>query len=187
MESKRKNDIFYFILLILTMITMIIGVTFTYFGLIAKEKDDSTRVQAGSISINYIDGKTIDTYALLPTTEPNLNTKYSVYKKQFSVSSDGTLDQSLDIYMTVTENQFSNNALKYALYDSTNSKIATGYITNEKGTEILMASDIYLKSNDVKKFTALIWLQENNKNQDHEEGKTFVGGFKITATQMKYE
>ena len=65
-NSKSKNDIFYFILLILTMITMVVGITFTYFSMIASEKEDSTKVQVGSLSINYIDGKAIDTYALLP-------------------------------------------------------------------------------------------------------------------------
>lgn len=186
-KSENKKDIFYLILLILTMITMIIGVTFTYFSLIAKEKDDSTRVQAGSLSINYIDGKAIDTYSLLPIEEPNLNTTYSVYKKQFSVSSDGTLDQTLDLYIKVNDNSFGNNALKFALYDSSNSKIATGYIPSQKDEKVLMASDVYLKSNSTKNFTVLIWLQENYQNQNSQQDKIFIGGFDITATQLKYE
>ncbi len=62
---------------------MIIGITFTFFLLLAKEDDDSTKVQTGTLAINYIDGQEIDTYALLPISEPNLNTKYSTYKKEF--------------------------------------------------------------------------------------------------------
>lgn len=54
---KSKNDIFYLILFVLTIITMIVGITFTYFSLIASEDEDSTKVQTGSISINYIDGE----------------------------------------------------------------------------------------------------------------------------------
>jgi len=187
MKSKSRNDIFYFILLILTMITMVVGVTFTYFSILAKEKDDSTRVQTGSLSINYVDGKEINTYALLPISEPNLSTKYSVYKKSFSVRSDGTLDQTLDLYITVTESNFENNALRFALYDSDNNKISTGYIPSTKGEKVLMASGVSLKSNNAENFTVLIWLQENNQNQDNQQGKAFVGGFDITATQVKYE
>lgn len=187
MKSKSKNDIFYFILLILTMITMVVGVTFTYYALIAKEKDDSTKLKAGSISINYIDGMAIDTHFLLPIDEPTLNTEYSVYKKKFSVKSDGTLDQTLDLYIKVTDNKFDNNALKYALYDSSNNKISTGYLPSAKGSKVLMASGILLKSNNTKDFTVLIWLQENNQNQDSQQGKTFIGGFDITATQIKYQ
>lgn len=187
MKSKSKNDIFYFILLILTMITMIIGVTFTYYGLIAKEDDDSTIIQTGTLSINYIDGMTIDTYALLPTEEPDLNSGSAVYKKKFSVKSTGTLDQTLDLYIRVKENAFTDGALRYAIYDSTNTKLGMGNLPVEKEAKTLMASDVYLKSNDTKEFTVLIWLQENNQNQDHEAGKTFVGGFEITATQIKYK
>ena len=80
-----------------------------------------------------------------------------------------------------------DNALMYALYDSTNRKISTGHITSENGARVLMTSGIYLKSNSSETFKVLIWLQENGQNQDHEEGKTFVGGFDITATQIKYK
>ena len=187
MKSKSKNDMFYFILLILTMITMVVGVTFTYFSIVAKERDDKTRVQTGSLSINYIDGKEINTYALLPIGEPTLSTKYSVYKKSFSVKSDGSLDQTLDLYINVSESNFEKDALKFALYDSSNNKISTGYIPAVKGERVLMASGVPLKSNNVESFTVLIWLQENNQNQDDQQGKTFVGGFDITANQVKYE
>lgn len=187
MNSRSRNDIFYFILLILTMITMLIGVTFTYYGLLASEKEDSTIIKTGTLSINYVDGMAIDTYHLLPIEEPNLDTKYSVYKKHFSVRSDGTLDQTLDLYIKVTENKFAEKSLKYALYDSNKQKISTGYIPTEKNKTVLMATGIELKNNATKDFTVLIWLQENNENQDEEQGKTFIGGFEITATQVKYK
>lgn len=186
-NSKSKNDIFYVILLVLTMITMIIGITFTYFGLIASEKEDSTQIKTGTLSINYIDGKEIAPYLLMPIKEPTLDTKYSVYKKKFSVSSDGTLDQTLDIYIKVTKNEFQNNALKYALYDGKNIKISTGNIPSDEGARVLMSSGKKLKSNEKENFTVLIWLGENNKNQDVEKGKIFVGGFDITATQLRYK
>ena len=59
-NSKNKKDIFYFVVLILTLITMTVGITFTYFSMLAKEEDDSTRIQTGTLAINYIDGKEID-------------------------------------------------------------------------------------------------------------------------------
>lgn len=187
MKSKSKNDIFYLIMLILTMITMIVGITFTYFGLVASEEKDSTKVQTGYLSINYIDGKKMSTYSLMPIDEPNLNTTYSVYKKKFKVSSDGTLDQTLDIYMNVTKNEFTNNALRFALYDSENQRIGTGSIPSQKGSKVLMTKDKYLKSNTTEEFTVLIWLQENGQDQNHERGNKFIGGFDITANQIKYE
>lgn len=184
-ESKSKNNIFYMILLILTMIIMIIGITFTYFSLLQKEKDDSTRIQTGTLSINYIDGREINTYSLLPITDPDLNTKYSTYKKEFTVTSDGTLDQYLNIYIDITNNEFNSNSLGYALYDKDGNLISKGTIP--KSGQILIGTDIYLKSNSSLDFTVLIWLRENNQNQDDEQGKTFTGGFSIDGKQVKYE
>lgn len=184
-KSKSKNDMFYLIVLILTLITMVVGITFTYFSLIKSEEKDSTKIQTGLLSINYIDGKSVDTYALLPIEEPTLNTKWSVYKKEFAVSSDGSLDQTLDIYLKITKNEFTSNSLRFAIYDSEENKLATGQIPSEG--QVLMKSGIFLKSQETKTFTVLIWLQDNNENQDIDEGKKFVGGFDITATQIKYE
>lgn len=182
---KSKNDIFYLILFVLTIITMIVGITFTYFSLIASEKEDSTKVQTGSISINYIDGEKIDTYALIPINEPTLNTKYSVYKKRFAVSSNGSLDQTLDIYINVTDNKFKNNALGFSLYNSDNRKIATGRIPSSGRVNLI--SNEYLKNNTTNNYTVLIWLQEDNTDQNYEMGNTFVGGFDIDAQQIKYQ
>lgn len=184
-NSKRKNDVFYLVLLILTMITMVISITFTYFSLMASQKEDSTKVKTGTLSINYVDGKEFNTYDLIPTGEPNINTDYAVYKKKFSVSSDGTLDQYLDIYMQVTKNEFANNALKYKLYDSNNKKISNGYIPSSG--KIILASNQYLKSGTKNDYTVLIWLQENNQNQDYEQKNVFVGSFDVNAVQVKYE
>ena len=184
-NSKSKSDLFYFIVLILTLIIMVIGVTFTYFSLIASDKEDSTIIKTGTLAINYVDGNAIDTYALMPINEPDLSTKYSVYKKNFSVKSTGTLDQTLDIYMYITNNEFDDNILGYSLYDSAGNKLSKGDIP--KNGRILLDSGIYLKSNEEKKFTVLIWLKENNKQQDYEIGKTFTGGFDITTSQIKYK
>lgn len=187
-KSRNKNELFYYILLILTLITMSIGITFTYFGLVAKEDDDSTKVQTGTLAISYIDGMEIDPTVLGPRSEPNLNSISSVTKKNFTIKSTGTLDQTLDIYIKVTENTFANNSLRFAIYDTDNgSKLSTGYISNVIGSKIMMARGVPLESNQSKNFTVLIWLQENNQNQDYEQGKTFAGGFDITANQVLYQ
>lgn len=184
-SGKSKKDLFYLILLTLTLITMLVGITFTYFALVSSEKKDSTRIQTGTLAINYVDGNEINAYLLMPINEPNLNTTYSVYKKNFSVKSSGTLAQTLNIYINVTENEFANNALKYAIYNSNNEKISVGFIPSDGKVEI--ASGLYLESGGTNSYTVLIWLQENNLNQDYEQGNSFVGGFEIVANQIKYE
>ena len=167
-SKRRKNDIFYLLLLFFTLITMIIGITFTSFLLLAKEDDDSTKVQTGTLAINYIDGQEIDTYALLPISEPNLNTKYSTYKKSFSISSsNSTLDQNFSIYIDVTNNEFDNNALGFILYDANGNRISSGNIPSSG--KVLLASNLELKTGENKSYTVLIWLQDNGKNQDYEQ------------------
>ena len=185
-NSKSRTDIFYFIVLILTLVIMIVGVTFTYFSLIASEKEDSTKIKTGTLAINYIDGQEIDTYALLPISEPNLNTKYSTYKKSFSISSsNSTLDQNFSIYIDVTNNEFDNNALGFILYDANGNRISSGNIPSSG--KVLLASNLELKTGENKSYTVLIWLQDNGKNQDYEQGKNFSGEFYITTKQIKYE
>lgn len=185
-SKRRKNDIFYLLLLFFTLITMIIGITFTSFLLLTKEEDDSTKVQTGTLAINYIDGQEIDTYALLPISEPNLNTKYSTYKKSFSISSsNSTLDQNFSIYIDVTNNEFDNNALGFILYDANGNRISSGNIPSSG--KVLLASNLELKTGENKSYTVLIWLQDNGKNQDYEQGKNFSGEFYITTKQIKYE
>lgn len=185
-SKRRKNDIFYLLLLFFTLITMIIGITFTYFSSLTKEEDDSTKVQTGTLAINYIDGQEINTYALLPISEPNLNTKYSTYKKSFSISSsNSTLDQNFNIYIDVTNNEFDNNALGFILYDANGNRISSGNIPSSE--KVLLASNLELKTGENKSYTVLIWLQDNGKNQDYEQGKNFSGEFYITTEQIKYE
>lgn len=183
--SKSKNDIFYLIVLVLTMITMIIGITFTYFSFIAKEKEDSTKVQTGSIAINYIDGIAINSNGLIPRKEPLLEESYAVYKKRFAVSSSGTLDQTLDIYINVTKNEFLNNNLKFALYNSNGSKISSGSIPSSD--KVLLVSGDILKTNSTNSYTVIIWLNDDGTNQNYEMSNAFVGGFDINAQQLKYQ
>ena len=91
-ERKKKGYLFYYIILILTLIVMVIGATFTYYSLVASDKEDSTWVQTGDLAIKYVDGSVIKADNLMPMNEPSFNTKASYYRKEFSVRSTGSLD-----------------------------------------------------------------------------------------------
>lgn len=184
-KSRGKNDIFYLLLVVLTLITMVMGITFTYYALVQSEEKDSTRLQTGTLAIDYIDGQSIGEFLFAPINTPDFNDNHSVYRKKFAVTSSGTLDQTLDIYIDVTNNTFSNRALHYSIYLDDGTKLGTGEIPSEG--KILLAKEVDLKSGDTKNFVMLVWLQENKQNQDGEIGKTFTGKFDITANQVKYE
>ena len=187
MKEKRdgRSNIFYILMLLFTVIIMTVGITVTYFVLVGKEEDDSTQVRTGTLYINYVDGKEIKAGNLFPVVEANLNTKENVYKKEFSVKSTGSLDQTMDIYMDIATNEFQDKHLMYALYDSSNNLITTCGIP--KSGKVLVASNIFLKSKESKSYTALIWLKETNGNQNNEQDCSFTGEFDILAQQIKYE
>ena len=86
---------------------------------------------------------------------------------------------------SVTKNDFKDGNLKYSLYNSENRKISTGSIPSSGN--VLIAKNDYLKNNFTNNYTILIWLQNTDDNQEYEEDSTFVGGFDITANQVKYK
>lgn len=185
MEKEKKVNVYYLIILFLTLIILAVGVTFAYFTLAGKEDDDSTQIWTGTLSINYVDGKEIKAYDLFPIDEPKLGDTMFVYTKNFSVTSNGTLDQTINLYIDITKNEFVSNHLRYSLYDSNGNKLTTGGIPSNG--KILMTSDVFLKSGETKDFTVLLWLMETRENQDDEQDCSFSGEFDIFANQIKYE
>ena len=55
-SSQEKKKIFYLVVLVLTLITMILGAVFGIYSLIASQKKDDTKLYTGTLQINYIDG-----------------------------------------------------------------------------------------------------------------------------------
>ena len=87
--------------------------------------------------------------------------------------------------INVTKNEFLNNGLKFALYNSNGSKISSGSIpTSDK---VLLASDEVLKTNTTNYYTVIIWLNDDGTNQNYEMSNSFVGGFDINAQQLRYQ
>lgn len=184
-NSEAKINIFYVLILILSLVVITIGGTLTYYTLVGKEKDDSTEVRTGTLYINYVDGKTINATDLYPIDEPTIDSDSYVYRKEFSVESTGTLDQTLDIYVDVTKNEFIDGHLMYSLYDFDGNKISDGSLpTNGRH---LLTSNVFLKSKESKSYVVLIWLKETFDNQNKEQDCHFTGEFDIEAKQIKYE
>ena len=70
-SSEEKKKIFYAIVLILTLITMIVGATLAYFSLVASQNKDETMLYTGKLEINYIDGVHIRNPILTPKENPS--------------------------------------------------------------------------------------------------------------------
>lgn len=183
-SSESKKSLFYMIVLILTLITMIIGATLAYFSLVASQKEEGTVLYTGKLEINYIDGVYIKNPELIPMKNPGYNTYQGVYRNSFSVASSGTLEQVISLELEVTNNEFRPNAIKYAIFNQQGQRMASGNVPKEG--KVTLASDMYLEATGTAQYTLLMWLDNTDYNQNSEMGKAIVGKINIHSKQMRY-
>ena len=183
-SSNEKKQLFYIIVLILTLITMIIGATFAYFKLVGSQKKDGTVLYTGTLQINYIDGKYITNPELFPVKSVDYSTYDKVYRNHFGITSTGTLDQTVSIDIDITTNEFPENVLKYNVYNNEGMQLATGNVP--KSGNINLANNIFLGHGETAYYTVIIWWQSTNYNQTVEMGSVVTGRINATAKQIKY-
>ena len=185
MKEKKeisKSQIFYLVILILSLMIMASSITIAYFSMVASQEKDDTKLYTGSLIINFIDGSIINNPTLIPRYEPSsVSDTNNAYVNEFEIESTGTLDQNIDIYMEVLENEFTNSTIKYMLFDNTGSRVSTGYV-NGTG-DIKIADTKFLSHGTKQKFTLMLWIQENESNQDNEKGKNLKITLRVDAIQ----
>ena len=182
-SSTKKKELFYIIVLILTLITMIIGATFAYFKLVGSQKKDSTVLYTGTLRINYIDGVYVYDPELLPMDNVGYNTYDNVYRNTFEILSTGTLDQNIEINFEVTKNDFSDGALKYIVFNQNGKQLGTGNVP--KSGRINLARNVYLASGEGARYTIIIWWNSTNTNQTAEAGSVISGKIDAEAKQIR--
>ncbi len=182
-QRQNKKRIFYIIVLILTLITLAISATIAYFNLVDSQQEEETVLYTGTLQIDYIDGVYIKDPILYPMKEVDYNTYEKVYRNSFAIKSSGTLDQTIWVDLEVTKNEFTENALKYIVFNSKGVKMDNGYVPKE-GT-INLASNLYLEAGNSAKYTIIIWLDDTNYNQTYEAGHVVSGKITAYAKQVK--
>lgn len=182
-KRYSKREIFNIVIYLLVIFFIGIGVTFSYFALVAEAEKDSTRIYAGKMDINFIQGQDVSTDIFYPISKPSFNQERNVYRNRFAVSTNGTLEQLVSINFKTTINQFANDSIKYSIYTSTGTELATGYINQENN---VLVDNLYFKENENREFVLILWLDDNKKDQNFEQGKKLVGTIVIESTQMKY-
>ena len=183
-NSAEKKRLFYIIVLILTLITMIIGATLAYLKLVSSQKEEGTVLYTGTVKINYIDGRYIVDPELIPLSSVNFQTYNNVYRNDFSIASTGTLDQTISISMEIKDNDFSANSLKYVVYSENGNQLAIGSLPKTGNVEL--ANNIFLGHGETAKYTIIIWWQNTGYNQNNEMGSVITGKITAEAKQIKY-
>lgn len=180
-SHANKKDMFYIIILILTFITVIVGITFALYSLVFSQEEGSSAVYTGTLSIEYLSGKIIDYNFLYPIDNPSITAENNVYKNTFKVTNTGSLDTLLEIVVEFNQNEFSNNTLKYMLYNEEADELDSGYLAGRKTS--ILTSNLYLENNTTEEFTLMIWLQDNGENQNSEMLKELKGTIRVDASQ----
>lgn len=178
-NRKEKFLIAFYLFMI---VVLGLGISFSYFLLADSANKDSTKVYAGRLDVKFTQGDQIIAKTLYPIPEPNFYTTEDIYRTNFTVASEGTLEQNVQIGFEITENLFSKDMIRYALYSSTGTRLSTGYLNN--GFVVLM-DNIYFKPVEEREFVLLVWLEEKPYEQ-HEQGSRLIGNFLINSKQYGY-
>lgn len=180
-SASNKKEFFYIVVLILTFITVLVGATFALYSLIFKHEEGTSAVYTGTFAIEYLSGDIIDFHNLKPTNDPSIDTVDNVYRNNFRVKNTGSLDSLISVVVEVNKNEFSNNTLMYALYNSEEEVVASGFLEGNK--DILLSGNVELKSSNIEDFVLLIWIKESGEEQNSEMRKKFTGQIRVDAGQ----
>ena len=182
-QIKRVN-MYYIIILIISLVIMAIGLTIAYYTAVASQKEDGTKIYTGTLVISFTDGINIKNPLLIPRSNPSSisDTDY-LYTNTFKIESTGTLAQTLNVYLNITKNEFSEGTLKYKVYNSNGKQMKEGNIAKTGDTNILETT--YLSAQDTGEFTLMIWLQETGIGQNEEQAKSLIGTMRAEAIQIK--
>jgi len=178
--SRKEKILIVFYLFMIFFLGL--GITFSYFLLADSAEKDSTRVYAGTLDINYVQGNVVNTEKLQPISEPDFSTTSTVYRNTFIVETNGTLDQTVEIGFDISENQFTEDMLRYALYTGEGTKLSTGYLNQGY---VSMIENVYFKAMESRTFVLVIWLEEKPFEQ-YEQGNRLLGKILVNSKQYGY-
>ena len=178
--SANKKDFFYIVVLILTFITVMIGATFAVYSLSLSQKKGSSFVYTGTFGVQYLSGDIINCNFLKPMKEVNLEDESNVYKNKFIVTNTGTLKGIFSIGVEIIRNDFSDETLMYSIYDE-KGLLADGFLEGQD--KIMTVANVKLEGGKTKDFILVIWIKDNEKNQNEEMKKALVGKMIVSGVQ----
>jgi len=184
-SSNEKKQLFYTIVLLLTLIIMVIGTTIAYFSLVSKQKDEGTKLYTGKLEIDYIDGTYIKNPELWPMKKPSFNTYENVYRNTFRVTSAGTLDQTISVDLVVSRNDFEAGVIRYVIYNEKGNELSSGSVPKATG-KVNLTNNLYLAHDGTAEYTLIVYLNSTDYNQNFAMGSAITGKIVVTSTQLKY-
>lgn len=183
-KKMKQINLYYIIILIIALLILVVGATVAYFTVVASQDKDATQIRTGTLIVKFTDGIEINNPLLIPRNEPSgVDDVEYLYKNKFSVESTGSLDQTIDVFVDITSNSFTENALKYRVYNSNGTSIKEGSVS--KSGSVKVVENTYLKSQATAEYTLVIWLQETGVSQNDNQAKSLIGTMKVEAVQVR--
>jgi len=182
--KKRKIII---TILLLVIITTVIGITYAYWtaGIINPETGESIVVTGGEMRIHYdgMDSK-IEATGIFPGDTP-------IGSKEFTVTGTTTVDLTMpySIYINVSSNTFSDNAISYRLVSENvddNGTIIESITVHQgilNGSSRIFLGDgsFTLGNNKVHRYVLTLYWLETEEDQSADLGKEIEANIDIEA------
>lgn len=184
--TKKNRNNKYMLLLLFTLLFVSISTTLSYLSLIKSQKEEGTKLYTGKLEINYLDGVYIKNPELSPiSSTPNYSTYDNVYRNTFIVTSSGTLNQTISVDMEITKNDFSDDVIRYIIFNANGEKMTQGGIKNKLG-KINLVDNLYLAYDGQAKYTLILWYASTGYDQSKEMGYSLCGRIKVYSKQVRY-
>ena len=181
---KERKEILYLIISILTLVIMGLGATFAFFTMNVNEKNkENILATSAKVKVNLKVLTLYTGYNILPTNDEDIE---KAFKNECidSIGNGACLAYTIEIdndgnsqsgYLSFKFNSETLENLKFILLDNDNNYNIIQNPTYAVDGEVKVNEIINMNTNDVKKYTLVVWLSNIKENeQNKEQGGDFT-------------
>lgn len=181
---KERKEILYLIISILTLVIMGLGATFAFFTMNVNEKNkENILATSAKVKVNLKVLTLYTGYNILPTNDEDIE---KAFKNECidSIGNGACLAYTIEIdndgnsqsgYLSFKFNSETLENLKFILLDNDNNYNIIQNPTYAVDGEVKVNEIINMNTNDVKKYTLVVWLSNIKENeQNKEQGGNFT-------------
>ena len=211
-DNSKTNTLLLTVIGVATLLVAVIGATFAYFTaqVSGSETTSTVKMNAGTLSINYVNGNAIESTTEFeptkPTTECEGTAPYyctidqytPVGTKTFTLTGSNStpvgdrMKMPYKLQLVVTANGFTAGTLKYTLSGtSTGTEDSVASTTTWQdipaGVNTVDLGDGYFMPghNVTHNYTLNIYFPDNHANQDDNKNKVFKAKVNITTSKIE--
>lgn len=174
-EERIKKKITLTIVGIIVFVLILIGTSFAVFSAVSNTEEQT--ITSGNLSIDFETGQILRTTDIFPIKDSEIETKAT--ELNFSVANTGDIVGYFDIYITDIEipTALKDLNFKWRLIEGNNIINEGNFLElNEIG---LLKRSIKIESNETKEYKILVWLKDNNEEQNYMQGRNLEAKIEV--------